>query len=303
MRVFTGLVLSASLLSSVYADTKVEKLESRKEKIEEAKTKADVRIQRVGIQAKRLDKETERLISNILKLFQSARDSKDTSTKVLRHKKQLIEGLKENARLYNKVKEEVDAQLKITGVDYGQELVKFHKWLNDRITKRITQITEMTKSFDNFQDKYDENNRDDDYRKERNNAKKGEREKGRIVKEMNEAIEKIRKEIKGLEDEMNSMESSREVKVLSLEIETAHKNIEKLESSIQEILSEQNSTKKIGKEAERNISQQLTLNSVKLKTNMRAMVSHLNTIVKLAKYRAKLRYEGKKVDHHLKKAE
>ena len=304
MRKFLSLALAGGMFVSLNADEKkVAKLEAKKEKVEKAKGKVDARIQLVAIQAKRIDKETEKLVSNLLTLFQQSRDSKETSTKVLRHKKQMIEGLKKNIKMYNKVKNEVDAQLKITGVDYGKELVQFHKWLNDRVVKRVTQITEMTKSFDNYKDEYDENDNDSDFRKDRNNAKKGERAKGKIVREMNEGIEKLRKEIKRLEAEMNSMESSKDIKVLSLELETAHANIEKLEASIQEILTEQNQTKKIGKEAERNFSKQLTLNTNKLKTNMKTMVSHLQTIIKLAKYRAKLRYEGKKVDHQIQKAE
>lgn len=276
-------------------------LENKKEKVEKAKAKVDVRIQLVAIQAKRIDLETEKLIKNTLALFQKVRDSDKTSTKVLRHKKQLIEGLKKNIKLYSKVQKSVNDQLSVTGVEYGKELVKFHKWLNGRITKRVAQITEMTKSFDVYKDAYDENDRDTDYRKDRQNAKKGERERGKVVKAMNESIEKIRKKISALEEEMNSMDSSKEIQVISLEIETAYKNIETLEVSIQEILSEENKTKKISREGEKNISRQLILNGQKLKTNMSNMLSHLKTIVKLAKYRAKLRYIDRKVEHKLQK--
>ncbi len=303
---------SAQNINATKSDTAKEKikLENKIENFNEAAEKLDKRILSVANQAKIIDKRAETIVENTLALFKQVSDSRETGSKVIRHKKDLIKDLKKNIELYEKVIEDVNKKMKTSGLVYGKEFVSFHKWLENRVSKRIVQIKEMAKSFDAYKDRYDESrysrydhdyDYDDSNSRNRRMARKGDKERGDVIKDMNKAIKKLQAKIVGYEKELSTPSSKKKLDLVTGNIRSSYKKIGELEEAIQDILVSRTGTEKVGREAEQNLSKQLRINAKELKGSMKTMLSHFRSIIKLGEERAKLRYFTKKTETKLDK--
>ncbi len=285
-------------------------LQQKMDRLQGYASTLDNRINKVSRQAMLIDERSEAITDNTLKLFQKVRDSRETGNKVIRHKKDLIEDLEKSIKVYEEILADVNKKMTVSGVNYGLEFVKFHEWINKRITKRITQIKSLAKTFEGYKDHYDYNyrgsyvynwERDYQRQKERKMARRGDKERGEVVKDMNKAIKILQDRIKVYEKQMSSAWPGRKVDVLSRNVKAAYDRIGQLESSIQDLLTGYTDTKKIGRRAERNISKQLRLNAKELKSNMQSQLSHFRSIISLAEKRARLRYDTLKTEKALEK--
>lgn len=244
----------------------------------------DKKILVLGAEFKRLDIKTEALIQSSIDLLAGSKDSAETDRSVLRNKKNFIDGLNANTKAYLVVQEKVKKQLAKTGLVYGEEFLKIHKWLDARVTLRTGQVTSLVKSFENYKDA-------DEHEGAIGNAREADAEKDELIKKMKSEMGDLNKKIQEAEGKMKAAESVEQVKALSVNIESYHNRVQLLQMSVKEVLMSTSQAEAVTKEEEEKIDQKVREKSIALQGNLKTLMSYLRSFYSLAEERALLRYK------------
>jgi hypothetical protein len=191
-------------------------------------SRREARVSSLTDQIKAIDEDIEHRVKSVLATLASVRDSVDSQSRVMRIKKEAIEGLQKSIEYYVRERDRRLRTLAASGsaVD-GAALTQDAIVLNTRIDRRIEQIAllagsfEQHKEFQNYQ-RYQDN--DIDYRRETLEFQRHKRlvtagaiEKSRIIEEMRTAISRLRRKCRQLEHSLEMTSSAKRSEVLTAE--------------------------------------------------------------------------------------
>lgn len=108
----------------------------------------ETRLAEVREDIKTLDGRIEKRIDSVVKLLADTRDSQDSKRKISQIKQDAIQGLRRAIDLYVAKRKEIAERVKSGDEDALGDLGKF----DERITTRVAQIVEISKSFPAYQD-------------------------------------------------------------------------------------------------------------------------------------------------------
>lgn len=206
--VFTGALFAQQATESVPMD-----LEARKASVVTLRRHIEQRQARLSDLAKdiiSLDQRVETRIDGIVKMLSEIKDSNESRTKVARTKEEAIEGLKRTIDAYVRKRSEIREQLRTSGSEANREVLASDvKKFDDRISKRVDQIVELSKSFTQHEDvkKYedaggggygwggwyqDDTRISDDWKQNRRQATFTDKEKEDLVKAIKESLESLK---------------------------------------------------------------------------------------------------------------
>lgn len=207
MAMFTGTLLAQQTTESVPMD-----MEARKASVVTLRRHIEQRQARLSDLAKdiiSLDQRVETRIDGIVKMLSEIKDSNESRTKVARTKEEAIEGLRRTIDAYVRKRSEIREQLRTSGSDANREVLAADvKKFDDRISKRVDQIVDLSKSFTQHEDvkKYedggggygwggwyqDDTRISEDWKQNRRQATFTDKEKEELVKAIKESLESLK---------------------------------------------------------------------------------------------------------------
>lgn len=162
----------------------------------------ETRLAEMRDDIKTLDGRIEKRIDELVKMLSDTRDSPNSKTRVSQIKSAAIAGLKRSIDLYVSKRREVAERIKQEG---DQAALGDLKKFDERILKRVGQITELTKSFPGYKDVdkyvsdgssywngyYTENTRiSDDWRQSRRDQSQSKVQRDETLAALRDAIER-----------------------------------------------------------------------------------------------------------------
>lgn len=182
----------------------------------------EARLQELGEDLKSVDARIENRIDSIIKLLADTRDSQESKTRISQIKKDAITGLRRAIDVYVTKRKEVAERVK-KGDDLALgDLKKF----DERISTRVAQIVELSKSFPAHEDVkkyeseggsywrgyYSENTRiSEEWRQSRRDGSQGKVQRDEITAAIQEGIDRLdqrRRSVKDMLDNRNPTESA-----------------------------------------------------------------------------------------------
>ena len=196
-------------------------LEARKASVANLETHIAQREQRLAEWRKdiqELDARIEKRVDELVKMLAGITDSQESRMRVSQLKKESIEGLKRGIQMYVAKRKEVREKVR-TGDDSALgDLEKF----DQRIIKRVDQITELAKSIPTHSDVdkyestgrsywngyYDENSRiTEEWRQNRRDSLQSDKQRDDVAKALRETLERLDQRRRSL----NDLTASREI--------------------------------------------------------------------------------------------
>jgi chromosome segregation ATPase len=158
-----------------------------------------------------LDARIEKRVDELVKMLAGISDSQESGTRVSQLKKESIEGLKRGIQMYVNKRKEIREKVRTGDTSSLGDLGKF----DERIIKRVDQITELAKSIPTHQDVakyessgrsywngyYDENSRiSEDWRQNRRDSRQSDKQRDDVSKALRETLARLDQRRRSLND-------------------------------------------------------------------------------------------------------
>lgn len=248
---FAAAALFLILFDSGLGDTApVIDLEARKASVvnlESQIVQRETRLEEVKQDIKTIDGRIEKRIDSLVKMLSDTRDSQDSKTRISQIKKDAITGLRRAIDLYVNKRKEVAERVKKGDESALGDLEKF----DQRISTRVAQIVELSKSFPAHEDVkkyesegsdywngyYHENTRiSEEWKQNRRDNSQSKVQRDEVTTAIREGIERLdqrRRSLKDMLDNRKPSESAR--KLYSQELGQIDAQIENLNSQLVEV--------------------------------------------------------------------
>jgi hypothetical protein len=207
----------------------------------------EARLEEVGEDIKTVDGRIEKRIDSIVKMLADTRDSQDSKTRISQIKQDAITGLRRAIDLYVSKRKEVAERVKKGDQAALGDLEKFDK----RISTRVAQIVELSKSFPAYKDVkkyeseggdywngyYHENTRiSEEWKQSRRDDTQGKVQRDEVTTAIKEGIERLDQRRRSLQDALENRKPSEATrKLYSQELGQIDAQMENLNSQLVEV--------------------------------------------------------------------
>jgi chromosome segregation ATPase len=210
----TGALVIIPFAGLITEETPISDLEVRKASVANLETHITQREERLAEWAKdiqELDARIEKRVDELVKMLAGITDSKESRMRVSQLKKESIEGLKRGIEMYVAKRKEVREKIRAGDDSSLGDLDKF----DQRIIKRVDQITELAKSIPTHQDVakyessgrsywngyYDENSRiSEEWRQNRRDSLQSDKQRDDVSKALRDTIDRLDQRRRSLND-------------------------------------------------------------------------------------------------------
>lgn len=285
MKLLLALLLGVTTLSFAQAQTRLEILTKSLKKSQVACAKHDAHIRKQVDQLKQLDTASEESLDDAIGFIKKYRDSQETSNRMLRNKKYTIDDLKANLKKYGKRRETAVKELTINKKYLQQDMRALSDWLMEKIKLRVAQVTDLTKSLDNYREYYEWGG---NHSNKRQRVHKATLEKDKIIRQMRRKIEDFTKEIAKLEKEISNPNAKLSLVDINRELAVKNEKIAILNDSIADIFDGGNDGKIVGRKAARMIEKELKSKIRKVKSSQAVFFKNLDALMLSLKKRKAL---------------
>jgi predicted nucleic acid-binding Zn-ribbon protein len=263
-----GLVLNAQ---NSLAESQVKRLDQSFQAVND-------KTQRLITHLKMVDERIEVEISELINMLKRFEDSKDSRDRILGNKQKLIKDLKSSIKIYSEYRKKLANDLKLTNKRFrSEDFRKFLDFLDKKMLTRLEQIVKITQSLDTYKEHYDFSN--SHFRNARKNAKDADKERGRLIDDINKGIKNLSDERNKLEKYFSKPNPNRSLSEISQEISAINQKIKALEHSIQEIMyGPKKKGQKISKDGARTIEKQVREKTHRLNADFQTMNRGLNQL-------------------------
>lgn len=200
----------------------------------------------------KMDESIENKIDKLVATLGTLKDSQDSGNRIENNKKKLIEGLQNSIDFYQKRRAQKQHDIQWERSDYKREdLGGDMSFLNERIDKRVDQIIALTQSFTKHED-YDQyiysqprdshgnyyngvstfQTENPKYRHNKKVARVGENKRADIMEELQEGLDKLKRETKSMQDTLRGAGSRSQYDSQVKQIEDNEKRMESLNEKI-----------------------------------------------------------------------
>ena len=263
----------------------------------------------------RIDENLERQVNNIVEQIAAMSDSQDSGTKMIERKREVIEGLKRSAEFFAKERDRRNrelarpTELNVPKEDLAQDVAA----LDERIEERVAQILAVTASLAEHEDykKYEAyqssvyggyrgysshvqgRRKTDEYRQNERETKKSVNTKKKIHQELQEGIDRLKRENKQLENKLKYATNEDEQALFRDQIAYNSEIISKREAQMLSVVSDVNpGQKKVSRKAANTFDKMLQEASVDFRSDH-------NRLVQLNKQRDRERSALKRLNERL----
>jgi uncharacterized protein YoxC len=215
--------------------------------VEPEVARRDARVESLTRQILSLDEDIEYRVNSIMDMLTSVRDSTDSKSRVIGIKTDAIEALEKSIGYYVREREKRLRGLTATRATLSKDDMQHDvKVLNERIDKRIKQVSELTSSFEQHKEfksyqryrDYDLNyhSKTPEFKQHERKVTKGAREKARLADEMRKAIDQLRRKNKQLEQSLTPALSEERREALESQIKQNRELMRKRQEQLKSIL-------------------------------------------------------------------
>ena len=228
--------------------------ETRLTTLQQEATKQDQSILTIAQDLKRLDEKIEADIKKILDTITKYKDSNDSGYRVLRNKERLIGGLNKSIDFYTEHREAVTKELLNNRFFEAEHLKKLANYLDKKITLRVKQILDVTKSLEQYKEIYDSHRYSGN---DKSKVRRAEKEKSSVIKD----FEKTRKELMVEQEKLQRTYDNPSAKIshetISDELTAIYKKIELIDYSIEDVLNGGKDAKRLSDDSAKVIERQI----------------------------------------------
>ncbi|MCM8538556.1 MAG: hypothetical protein NE334_21620 [Lentisphaeraceae bacterium] len=271
------LVFSLSTFSFADNAEKIKKLEVALTNHNSEKEKFEKHFEKIVVQLKAQDVTIEKEVKETIGFIKKFKDSDNTSNRILRDKEKIIESLKKSIKDYSDRRQRVMSEMKFSNRILGEDLEKVKAWLDKKIELRIKQVVEIAKSLENFKGHYNSRRVD-----------KADKEKQRLIKEMEKGIEKLIDKSKSLEKELDNVNSKLTMAEIAAELTATTQKVNLLENSIKDLWSSGKSGQRVSKTSALAIDRELRKRMNEIKSNTHTFFKQFDSAFRMLEQRKKL---------------
>ncbi|MCM8533452.1 MAG: hypothetical protein NE330_19955 [Lentisphaeraceae bacterium] len=223
------LVFSISTFSFADNAEKVKKLEAVLTKHKADKEKFEKHFDKLVTQLKTQDVAIEKEVKGIIDFIKQFKDSNNSKNRILRDKERVISGLKKSIKNYSDRRQRVINEMKFGHRILDEDLEKVKVWFDKKIELRVKQVVEIAQSLGTYKD-YGYNRS-----REQKNVEKADKEKQRLIKEMEKGVENLTEKAEKLERELDNVNSKLTMAEIADELTATTKKVNLLKESIDEL--------------------------------------------------------------------
>ena len=278
------------LTSTCFAqnEKKVAYLQTMLKKYQHESQEYEVHMKKLVAGLQKSDIILETKIAATLNFIKKYKDSDNSHNRIIRNKEWVINGLKKSIGNYSDRRRDMTNEIKF-GTRYSkQDMQKIRAWFDAKITLRVKQITEMTKSLESYKEYYDHGDYNHSHLNEKRRVERAAKEKLKVVKDMRRGITKLSASAKKKERELSNIHTRLSTEEINKALRTVYSKIEMLENSIQDIISGGKEGKKVGSKASSVIGSELRRKVSTIKTESKLFFRRFDSAVRMLNKRKSL---------------